>query len=358
MNILQVCAYAAEYEGNFMNSLYVLERRLSKKGHVVFYAFPERALKFDWCKKLNLRTKVFFLPEKRARINIQTYKKIKKIIKENNVGIVHSHFELYDIPCNMMSGKNCKVFWHLHDPINNECSFSRRILNKLQYSILSRGAVLLSVSEHYRNIAINLGFKKNDTMTILNGIDLNRIKYPYSQEKKIYNFATFGWDFERKGSDIIFKALEQLYNKGFKFKLLFNCNQQTLPKIKRYFDNNYPEWLEIGMPVEDINEIFSVTDTFIQASRRETFSYAVCEAAYAGLNVVSSDIYGLEWAHSVPTIIFFENENILELSEILESILNKKLHRIESEIDEARNVIMRNFSTEVWADKVLLAYGI
>ena len=46
-----------------------------------------------------------------------------------------------------------------------------------------------------------------------------------------------------------------------------------------------PAWLELGQPVENINELFAVSRVFIQASRRETFSYAVCEAAFAGLPV-------------------------------------------------------------------------
>ena len=207
MNILQVCAYAAEYEGNFMKSLYSLEQNLNDLGHNVFYAFPENAKDKLWCVELQKRTKVFFLPLRMARIKPRTYLQIRQIIRINDIKIVHSHFELYDIPCNIMSKKDVKVFWHLHDPISKSEQISRNILNKLQYSIFSKNVRLLAVSDFYKKIVIDFGFNKNNTATVLNGIDLYRITYPYKTNAYKYDFLTFGWDFERKGSDVIFSAL-------------------------------------------------------------------------------------------------------------------------------------------------------
>lgn len=53
----------------------------------------------------------------RARILPKTYLLIKQIYNENDIDIVHSHFELYDIPVTIMAPKKVKVFWHLHDAI-------------------------------------------------------------------------------------------------------------------------------------------------------------------------------------------------------------------------------------------------
>ncbi len=358
MNVLQVCAYAAEYEGNFMKSLYSLEDQLNKSGHNVFYAFPENAKEKFWCQQLQKRTKVFFLPLRRARILPKTYFGIKTIIKENDIKIIHSHFELYDIPCNLMSNKDVKVFWHLHDPINKSNQKSRNFLNKLQYSVFSKNTKLLAVSDYYKNIVIDFGFNKDNAATVLNGIDLSRITYPYKKNEYRYDFLTFGWDFERKGSDIIFRALDKLSKDGYKFKLLFNCNEDTVSNVNSFFSGELPEWLEIGMPVENVNDIFSVSRTFIQASRRETFSYAVCEAAYAGMDVISSDIFGLEWAHSLPTVDFFNNEDVDGLYSLLKNRLDKKDIINENDIDVSRKQIESNFSTEVWAKNIIKYYDI
>lgn len=358
LNILQVCAYAANYEGNFIKSLRCLDNLLKEQGHNTMYAFPENAQDIEWCAELSKTRKVFFLPLAKARIKPETYKKLKKIMRDNSIDIVHSHFELYDIPCNIMSPKNTKVFWHLHDPIKKSKKRSRNILNTLQYKCFSKNCTLISVSDHYKDVVIDMGFNRNRAVTVLNGIDLCRISYPYEQKEKRYDFVTFGWDFKRKGSDIIFNALSKLYVSGYKFKLLFNCNESTITDLNNFWGSDkYPEWLEVGMPVEDINTIFSETDTFIQSSRRETFSYAVCEAAYAGLSVIASDIYGLEWAHEVPTVTFFENEDVDGLFNLLKNVLDKKSIPEKNQINDARNIIESKFSTAVWAKNIIEIYN-
>ena len=52
MTVLQVCAYGAEYPGNFIASLTDLEKKLSKSGVKTIYAFVERAAEKSWCKEI------------------------------------------------------------------------------------------------------------------------------------------------------------------------------------------------------------------------------------------------------------------------------------------------------------------
>ena len=119
MTVLQVCAFGAEHPGNFIASLEVLENALLDKGIKTIYAFVERASDKEWCKNICKRTKVYFLPEAKARILPKTYQVMRKIYAENDVNIVHTHFELYDIPVTVTAPKTTKVFWHLHDPIGD-----------------------------------------------------------------------------------------------------------------------------------------------------------------------------------------------------------------------------------------------
>lgn len=117
MVVLQVCAYGAEHPGNFIASLETLESALKQKGIDTIYAFVEKARDRRWCKDIQRRSKVYFLPEAKARVLPKTYKLFRRIYSENDISIVHSHFELYDIPTTVTAPKGIKVFWHLHDPI-------------------------------------------------------------------------------------------------------------------------------------------------------------------------------------------------------------------------------------------------
>ena len=47
MTVLQVCAYGAEYPGNFIASLEALEAALKRKGINTIYAFVGRAADKD-----------------------------------------------------------------------------------------------------------------------------------------------------------------------------------------------------------------------------------------------------------------------------------------------------------------------
>ena len=81
MKILQVCAYAASYTGNFMSALYELEKNVNSRGGTIIYAFPEKAKKLEWVHELQSRTKVYFLPLAKARIKPTTYYFFRKILQ-------------------------------------------------------------------------------------------------------------------------------------------------------------------------------------------------------------------------------------------------------------------------------------
>ena len=165
MQVLQVCAYGADYPGNFIASLEALEQVLAEKGIQTIYAFVGKAKSKDWCQNIQKRTKVYFLPEAKARILPATYQKFRQIYQENHIDIVHTHFELYDIPVTLTAPKSVKIFWHLHDPIDLGKGL-RKILWKLQYGVVGKRAQLLAVSDSYRNIVIQLGVPQDQTHTI------------------------------------------------------------------------------------------------------------------------------------------------------------------------------------------------
>lgn len=356
MKILQACAYAAPYEGNFMKSLYALEMHMNKCGYETIYALPETIKHNKWVQELTARCKVYFLPVKKARIHPKTYFEFLRIFRENkDIQIAHSHFELYDIPITITSPRSVKLFWHLHDPIDTTRKGAHSLLEKIQYRFLSKRATLLSVAEKYKNDLIKIGFPEKQAFTLLNGIDLNRIKQKISDADE-FDFLAYVWDFSRKGCDLIIDASKMLIDRGYTFKVLLIGNLDTI----KYLDKNFQEYKQLFIVQkadDDINNLFIKSKTFISASRAETFSYAVCEAAYAGLNVISSDIPGLEWAKKLPTVDFFESENVSMLCDKMENSLNGKRYNQE-DFSITRNEIEKSFSTENWLKQICKYYDI
>ncbi len=353
-SILQVCAFGAPNPGNFIASLVALQREMSRCGYETIYAFPEKARDKVWCRQLAQSQRVYFLPEAKARILPKTYQILRRIYKENHVQIVHSHFELYDIPATVTAPRGTKVFWHLHDPLNIKKDL-RGILWRIQYGMIGKRAQLLSATDFYKDLVIGLGFPKAQARTIINCIDTSRIQCNPRATPE-FDFLTFGWDFYRKGDDVIIQACDRLHQEGFHFKLLLNGNEQTWHVLDEFLGGRDRSYLVKGNPVDDVNELFANARVFLQASRRETFSYAVCEAVYAGLPVICSDIAGLEWAHEIPLVDFFESENV----EMLYRHMKERLNKGEGPevIAKSRSMIEQKYSLETWVNKVVRAYDV
>lgn len=357
MKILQICAYAAPYEGNFINTLKKLDELLTIDNHEVIYAFPENARQLIWIKELSIIRRIYFLPINMARIKPSTYFKLKTILTNEKIDIVHSHFELYDIPVALMSNKKIKVFWHLHDPIEEyyqKATFSRKALFKFQYKYLGSGTTLLSVSEKHKDFAIKLGYHKNQAYWLPNAIDIKRFK-PVSQNHKEFDFLIFGWEFIRKGVDLLLQAGEILYKKGYTFKVGIVAKNDFF-EVNNIIQLKDSPWLVLQEFVEDVGELYNKTSTFLHISRAEGLSYALLEATYSGLNIICSDIPENVLPQDFPTIKYIQSENVVELVEMMRFFLiNPDLSRSKSEI--SRKIIENEYSLEYWCNKVMDFYN-
>ena len=354
MTILQVCAFAAEYPGNFIATLTALENELKLKDIHVIYAFPQRASEKEWCKEIGGRTKVYFLPEANARILPATYQTFRKIYAENDIAIVHSHFELYDIPATTMAPKSVKVFWHLHDPIGDEyanCSFSRRLLTKIQYGIVGKKATLLTVSEKHGEFAVSIGFPRDQLVYFPNGINTDRIQQvPRIESTAERQFLLLGWDVYRKGVDVLVNAAKRIGRSDYQVRVV------GLDKCEEYLQQNHIPTLQFLRPVTDINTLFKNTFAFLHISRAEGQSYALLEAIYAGLPVICSDIPENKFAEQFRNIYWVTTGDADELARQLAHVLdNTPLPTLEDSCFN-RNIIDKKYSIKAWVQQTIAIY--
>ncbi|MBU3159857.1 glycosyltransferase family 4 protein [Clostridium frigoris] len=361
MIILQVCHFISSCPGNFISSLECLENKLDQLGHETIYVFPEPAKDTSWCKNIQKRRKVYFIPYTEALKKISTYIKLRKIFKENRINVVHSHYDVYDFPVTLMAPKNTKIFLHLHNALPEDYWAKGGIVRKLKYTLgryVYKKAYLISVSDYYRNIACKKRFRREQSTILVNGVVLKNIPKTECTTKK-YDFLTFASDFYGKGADIIIKASKKLKDDGYNFKvLLCGGGRETGWKdLDDYLsgETTKQNWLETTNVVNDVGSLYSVSSSFISASRRETFSLSVCEAAYAGIKVVSSDIPGLEWAKEIPTVKFFKDGDWNELYKCMKSILDNK-HSIYNKIEESRKIIEEKYSINLWVENLVHIY--
>ncbi len=347
-NILQICAFGAPNPGNFIPSLLMLQSEMESHGYETIYAFPEKAKGKNWCIELCKKNKVYFLPEAKARIKPETYKKVRKIYNENDIDIVHSHFELYDIPAALMAPKNVKIFWHLHDTVKQtykNSNFLYKFLFKLQYGTFSKRVVMLSTSKVHSDFTISLGFNKDNIHILPNGIDLKRILNS-SGIKKNREFAMFCWDFYRKGGDLAEKAAKLLWEKRKDFCVKFIPGGNILEN----------EYLVKGDICNDINKIYGSAGCFLHISRSEGLSYALLEAIYSGLPVICSDIPENMIVADCPTVKYVKSENIEQIADAMNYMLDMDFKISKNDIEESRKIIESRYSLETWCKNIIKEY--
>lgn len=353
MTILQVCAFAAPNAGNFIACLTRLEKALDEKGVHTIYAFCDGAQDKDWCKEIQKRTEVYFLPTRHARILPETYQKMKEIYAKHDVSVVHSHFELYDIPATIMAPKGVKVFWHLHDAVQEHYEKAgnvKKLLIKLQYGMFSRRATLLSVSEKHAAFVERLGFSRERIVYFPNGINTKRI-HRLEQLKEDGCLLMFGWEVYRKGVDVVVKAMEKVVCENCKVVII---GQKECQKYLK--EHGSDARLEYRCPVNDINQLYSQAKAFIHVSRSEGLSYALLEAIYAGLPVICSDIPENGFARVFKNVFFVPNEDDKAIAEKIDDICTQKQVFSPELAEYNRRIIEQDYSLEAWVSHLMQYY--
>lgn len=346
--ILQVCGYAAPYPGNFIASLISLAEKNEKYGYKTIFAFPENAKEREWCKILEQNYIVYYLPLEKARIKYRTYRMLKQIYKKHNILIAHSHFELYDMPVSLMSPKETRVFWHLHDALDllySKSNIIYKILWKIQYKYASKKAVLLSVSEKGKKYAIKLGFESKRAFFVPNAIDTKRIDNCSKNESyEKYDFLIYGWDYYRKGVDILEGAIPLLENYNF------NCGIVAGKDIEEKLKEE--KKLIYQKPVDNVAELYRNVKCFLHISRQEGLSYALLEAIYSGVSVICSDIEQNMFAMEFPTVKMIPVGNSDALAKKMKEVIDGTWRPTEEEINVSKNMIRDKYSIDSWVRNI------
>ena len=354
MTVLQVCAYGAVYGGNFIASLETLEAELNKRDIRTIYAFIGRAGDQDWCREIEKRTKVYYLPEAKARILPKTYQIFKQIYRENDISIVHSHFELYDIPATVMAKPGTKIFWHLHDAIGEGYSKNgtlHRILTRLQYGVVGRKATLLTVSHKHGAFAESIGFPGKQIVYTPNGIDTGRIK-PVSVDPASVKLVMLGWDILRKGVDVALEAAKDIPDSarvvivGYQNCANFIREQQASARVV------------FQEPVKDINLLYGDARAFLHVSRAEGLSYALLEVLYAGLPVICSDIPENRFAAQFRKVDMIPVEDPAALSDAIRRVLSADSIPGGEDLKHNRELIEDRYSLNAWCRTIMDHYGV
>ncbi len=369
--IMHIAHYAAPYMGNFIESLVALEAELKSSGNRMIYVFPETCKNTAWIHDFSSQHIVYFvescITKHKFFLNKKVICNLIAIFEKEQPDIIHSHFDGYDIPILLAKKKlnlSSPIIWHHHNPKTLMQNPIKRTYQKLclyrQYQIWGKQAYIIPVSDSCFEEVRSYGFDMTRAYTINNGICETRIRQKDLNQKtnhEPFTFLCFGGRGDHKGIDILLNAVKLLKD-SCAFKLILVKGSDTEQYVASAFGSRPPSEIQLIAPVENINILFDQADCFISSSRRETFSYAVHEAALYGLPIISSDIPALQKINQMPSVFTFPNQDSDALASQMKTLILNQQQDMFSALYETRKYVEDHLTIRRWAQIIIEQYTV
>jgi galacturonosyltransferase len=163
----------------------------------------------------------------------------------------------------------------------------------------------------------------------------------------------FGFDYLRKGVDLVLEAMNNLANDGKNVCLLLSLsvNRESIEqKIKDRF-KEIPSWLRILEPRDDIASYYNLSNYFISAAREEGFCNSLVESAYCERPIITSDIPGPR-ALNIPHTYTFTSENITELQNVMLSAMALTGDQKKKITADQKAYVEKAYDLDLWANQI------
>lgn len=358
MNILHISHFAAPYEGNFLQSLRILEEQSQPINARYFYLFPENATLLPWVSLIRERGCSVFFYKESIVCKVQS---LCKIIRTEKINILHLHFESKETH---FATKIARIFFptikiviHHHNHYEQAGNYFKRILkNIVFYGNLHIGvsdAVTESLPTSYGQKRITVRnaivFSRLDTYEILNNSHFNT-------DLSATLLLMFGYNFFQKGVDLALESLSTIAeSENIILMIVLAANETVAAKNLISQHGKIPHWVRLLPPRSDVASYYNSVSVFMTPSRQEAFCYSAVEAAYCGCTLIASDTPGQNELN-IPYTFEFQSENITELrDQILQAVhLSKKERAIRQ--PEVREYVLSTFNINKWADQIIACY--
>jgi glycosyltransferase involved in cell wall biosynthesis len=297
-------------------------------------------------ERLGLETAIF---ESNGRMDPETMLQIKKYIRENRIDIVHTHNYKSDM-LGFLATRFTDAKWIATNHVWHGTDKKLRFYEKLDSFILRFVDKVIAVSDEIKDDLVKKGIREDKIERIYNGIDTSavsglrlavcgknsngngqQLRKKLGIAKNDIVVTTVGRLSPEKGYAVFLKAAEKIIKKRNSTKFLIvgdgplfksHKSQVTSHKLQ-----DYVKFLGIR---NDIAEILSVTDIYVNASYIEGMPITILEAMRAGLPVVATR------AGATPQVISHGRSGVLvdsgdpqRLADEIESLISDRSKRLK-----------------------------
>ncbi len=252
------------------------------------------------------------------KIQLSAIKKIKQIILENKINIVHGQRHkpsLYGTLAAWWAGPNVRVVTTVHGR-NRTRNFKRKLSNKF---IFSRTDHIFGVSQAVcRDILLtNKGLPADKVRCIYNGIDTEKFIQPGISRKSMRQHLGINGDKAKvigtvgrltpvKGHEYLVNAFAELSKKYEQLYLVIWGEGEQRERLEQVIEQKkLTDRVMLPGFSDDISSCLHALDVFVMSSLSEGHPLALLEAMAAGLPVVATAVGG------IPEIITSKKEGLL-----------------------------------------------
>lgn len=255
---------------------------------VVVFALNDSIIKE---RLINNRIKIISL-EKNVGFSPKTIFRIKKIIKEENPDIIHTH--LHVLPYVWLACGKKKIIHTLHSIAKKEQSGIGKYICGFIYCY-SEKCIPVAISEQVRKSMINEYNLKRKIPVVCNGVPIENIisksSYEINNSAHIFHVGRFT---KFKNHKMMVDALERIKTQEENVILHFYGTGELEDEIKEVVrDKGLESAVKFEGVCPNISKILINGDIFVLPSEYEGMPMSLIEAMAAGLPCIASEVGGI-----------------------------------------------------------------
>ena len=297
--------------------------------------------------------KILFL-DKRKGFDYKCVRKLKRIIKEFNPDVIHSHlYAIKYVALSTLFNQKIKLVHTIHNVAKKETSKINRIFNGFFFRsriipIALSDLVLETILQEYK-------LNKNRVPVILNGIDLSKClqKNEFHADGKIV-FINVARLSEQKNHSRLIDAFNLLRSDFSNIELLLvgegEKRFEIESKVKKlHLEDN----IKLLGNRTNVYNLLNSADVFVLSSDYEGIPMSVIEAMGTGLPIVSTNVGGLSDLITDGVEGFLTECNEISLYNAMKRIVSRNLYRVMGNKSKEK---ARLYSSRLMAEKYLEVY--
>ncbi len=300
----------------------------------------------------------FFRLHRRFPVDFAAIKKLRKIIKENDIQIVHAHHAVDGLPLYLAT---------LNLPVKRVLTFhgfiadaKNRLTSRFLIARMDANVFVSRSLQNWLAAQDQLAVKRN-AHVIYNGTDANRLHPTGKSLRKELGlpgdaplFGMIGNFYRdpRKDQLTVCRALPEIFARtgGAHCVFVGKVEPGAEDKMRECADfcraNNIAETVHFLGTRDDVPDILAALDLFVFSSLQEGLPIALTEAMLARVPLLVSDIEPLlEASENGVYAEVFQTRNVSELAEKTVNLLNDK-NRRDALAARAHAFAQENFSIE------------